>query len=462
MAARPCFDLRRAVIVGLALAMLAGCAGAAPTIRPFSFSLPSLAPLPGTPASTSDVEALLTLVAGNGATSGLLDTFWTDAAPGLTDSPTYRRPSEVRSYLPDQPIDTACPGDESGPRWNRNAYYCPRDETVSWERVWFADMQAELGALAPVAVIAHEWGHHIQRLTQSPTAKLASENQADCYSGAFFRRADDRGWLDAYVPGGDVRDAVSAIYRLGNSRFVASEWYSQYGPPRSRQLAFALGSLALSPSACELYQTFEYRTALQLGWYTLDPPASFNVTESGAARVMTEDDVTAAVIPLPNLSDAPAVDQFDAAAAAWLGSDAYEWVNDVYRDPFTGRLGGTSAIRTYEQRLTNADGTTKTIHGDVILQTDAGHGGILFDVYLPGEAPTDNLDGLTQWAAIVVNGLCPGGEGTTLPRGRRPVVTALAGERASPGWTALTPIDAPRSVFRQCRMPPSRYLKRAT
>lgn len=400
------------VAIPLCAVLVLACSGggATDTFPPFSFRPAVSTESP----STGEIDSVIALLAGSSIQGGLLDSYWNDALAELGDESTYTPPKRVLSYPRGGSIDTLCTGDESGEKWIENAYYCPSDQTIAWERNWFSDMQDDIGELAPVGVIAHEWGHHIQDLTTAPTAKLSSENQADCYSGAFFRHADDEGWLDLYTPGGKVSDAVTAIYRLGNSKFVQSRWYSNYGPPRSRTLAFGTGNLALSPSVCLLYQDFEYRSALEFGWYTLDPPPAFDVATRGENQVLSRDDITAEVRAYPDLGDQSAEEQFDAVTATWFGNAEYDWIDVAYVNPFGDRLGGTAAVRNYEQRLTNADGTTTAIHGDVVLQVDAGHGGILLDVYRLGPSPPDKAgwDQLIQWVAIIANGLCPGGVGT--------------------------------------------------
>lgn len=375
---------------------------------------PTATPLPA--ELTGELTRLMDAVGGAGNADGLLDTFWREAITDLDADAVYARPTAVRGYPPGRPIDTACTGDESGNQWNQNAYYCPSDQTVSWESNWFARMLSNIGELAPLGVFAHEWGHHIQKLTTQPAVKLSSENQADCYSGAFFNAAERNGWLAPYVGDPAIYEAVVAIYLLGNSDFVQSNWFKPdvYGPPRSRTLAFGTGYLGLSPTVCQLYQDFEFRDPIDLGWYTLDPPASFEVTTNAKGVTITEHGVSAEIIAYPDLSDDPAEEQFETVATEWLGLGDYDWQAPMYVDPFGSRLGGTAALRNYEQRLTDANGQQRTIHGFVVLHVDPGHGGVLLDIYVPGESPPDQVgwDEVNQWVAIIANGLCPGGHGT--------------------------------------------------
>ena len=48
--------------------------------------------------------------------------------------------------------------------------------------------------MAPVAIIAHEWGHHIHTLALPEGFTLGQELEADCYAGTYTRFAEeDRG-----------------------------------------------------------------------------------------------------------------------------------------------------------------------------------------------------------------------------------------------------------------------------
>ena len=77
-----------------------------------------------------------------------------------------------------------------------NAFVAPCDEgiTVVWDDI---DLGEDLETRFPGAgigiLIAHEWGHVIQfQREQFGQATLLAEQQADCYSGAYARWAEDR------------------------------------------------------------------------------------------------------------------------------------------------------------------------------------------------------------------------------------------------------------------------------
>lgn len=78
-------------------------------------------------------------------------------------------------------------------------FYCPADRRVYLD-LGFWTRLAELGATGRAArgyVIAHEVGHHVQRLLgdTSPPGQLR-ELQADCLAGRWIRSASSRGLYD--------------------------------------------------------------------------------------------------------------------------------------------------------------------------------------------------------------------------------------------------------------------------
>ena len=137
----------------------------------------------------------------------------------------YRR---ARVVLYSDATATACGTGEAavGP------FYCPRDEKVYLDVTFFDEMRRRLGApgdFAQAYVIAHELGHHVQKLTgvservqNAPRAALNGEHglsvklelQADCYAGVWAASAEKRGLLDP----GDLDEAVNAAAAVGDDR----------------------------------------------------------------------------------------------------------------------------------------------------------------------------------------------------------------------------------------------------
>lgn len=72
-----------------------------------------------------------------------------------------------------------------------NAAFCHEDETIGWDRgVLLPSLRRANGDMAVTMVLAHEYGHAVQRqagLVTRSTPTLVSEQQADCLAGVYMR-----------------------------------------------------------------------------------------------------------------------------------------------------------------------------------------------------------------------------------------------------------------------------------
>lgn len=137
----------------------------------------------------------------DGGTSGHIDTiaestladlrtFWSGAFP-----PTFHRALEpVHRFVSWDSADAAASGRRfcgAPTEGIANAGYCPSHDEIGWDRgPLLTGLVDSYGDLAPVVVLAHEYGHVIQdrsgtRTRDTPTIVL--EQQADCYTGVFLR-----------------------------------------------------------------------------------------------------------------------------------------------------------------------------------------------------------------------------------------------------------------------------------
>jgi predicted metalloprotease len=127
-------------------------------------------------------------------------------------------------------VDTACGGAESA----SGPFYCPGDSRVYIDLSFYKDMQKKLNApgdFARAYVIAHEVGHHVQRLlgyskqvdearrTQSKVEankmSVRLELQADYLAGvwAHYGQAEYK-----FLEPGDIESALNAAYQIGDDR----------------------------------------------------------------------------------------------------------------------------------------------------------------------------------------------------------------------------------------------------
>jgi uncharacterized protein len=111
-------------------------------------------------------------------------------------------------------------------------FYCPEDRGIYLDTDFYQQMERELGATGEFAryyVIAHEYGHHIQRLTgmsdqvrsaqaQNPGAanqlSVRLELQADCYAGVWA--AKNRELLEP----GDMESGLNAASKIGDDALM--------------------------------------------------------------------------------------------------------------------------------------------------------------------------------------------------------------------------------------------------
>src|SRR5262245_51319226 len=111
-------------------------------------------------------------------------------------------------------------------------FYCPADEKVYIDLSFYGDLRAQFGApgdFAQAYVLAHEIGHHVQRLTgieerargaqredraRANEISVALELQADCFAGVWGHHAAQRNVLEP----GDVEEGLAAAAAIGDDR----------------------------------------------------------------------------------------------------------------------------------------------------------------------------------------------------------------------------------------------------
>ncbi len=111
-------------------------------------------------------------------------------------------------------------------------FYCPGDQKVYIDLDFFRTLSSRLGApgdFAQAYVIAHEVGHHVQKLlgisdkvdamrrrgseAQANAMSVRVELQADCLAGLWaFHSQKGKGWLEQ----GDIEEAMNAASKIGD------------------------------------------------------------------------------------------------------------------------------------------------------------------------------------------------------------------------------------------------------
>jgi len=152
-------------------------------------------------------------------------------------------------------------------------FYCPADQRVYLDLSFYREMQSELGANGDFAwayVIAHEVGHHVQRLlgTSGEVHRLEQQEpgdanelsvrlelQADCYAGVWSHSVRAAGDLEQ----GDIEEALGAAEAVGDDRLQRQATGSvdpdsfTHGTSEQRADWFSEGDGAGEPAACDTF-----------------------------------------------------------------------------------------------------------------------------------------------------------------------------------------------------------------
>jgi len=149
---------------------------------------------------------------------------WTDVF--RQNGRQYREPTLV--LFTDQ-VQSACGmrGAAVGP------FYCPGDEKVYIDLSFYEQLRREFkapGDFAQAYVVAHEVGHHVQKLlgisdridamqgrvdeVQANQLSVRLELQADFFAGVFAKYVQNQGMLDA----GDIEEALRAASAVGDDQ----------------------------------------------------------------------------------------------------------------------------------------------------------------------------------------------------------------------------------------------------
>ena len=153
-------------------------------------------------------------------------------------------------------------------------FYCPEDEKVYIDLGFYDELKQRFGApgeFAEAYVLAHEIGHHVQKLLgieakmraaqqQNPGAanqlSVALELQADCFAGVWGHSTEQRNLLDP----GDVDSGLKAAAAVGDDRIqrmsqgtVNPETFT-HGSSAQRMQWFQRGFQDGSIASCNTFQ----------------------------------------------------------------------------------------------------------------------------------------------------------------------------------------------------------------
>lgn len=130
-----------------------------------------------------------------------------------------------------------------------NAAFCPDRTEIGWDRgVLMPALLDEFGPMAPVTVIAHEYGHFVQQIGgfDKSASPIVSEQQADCLSGNFIRWiAEGKGRYLEINTGDGLNTAIAALISARDGRRGRSD----HGTAFERANAFETG-FSSGPATC--------------------------------------------------------------------------------------------------------------------------------------------------------------------------------------------------------------------
>ena len=194
---------------------------------------------------------------------------WEQILPQQAGRP-YRHAKLVlfRNYT-----QSGCGGAESA----TGPFYCPADEKVYIDLGFYDELKQRFGApgeFAQAYVLAHEIGHHIQKVvgTEARVRQMNQGNrrmdnalsvkvelQADCYAGVWAHSTQQRNLLEQ----GDIQSALGAAAAVGDDRLqkmstghVAPDSFT-HGSSAQRMHWFQQGFDSGSIAACNTFASQE-------------------------------------------------------------------------------------------------------------------------------------------------------------------------------------------------------------
>jgi predicted metalloprotease len=180
----------------------------------------------------------------------------------------YRR---AKLILFTDAVDTGCGRSSSaiGP------FYCPPDEHAYIDLSFYRELRQRFGApgdFAQVYVLAHEVGHHLQKLRgveqqaealgksrRRNEVSVATELQADCFAGVWAHAAQGKKMLEA----GDLEEALTAATAIGDDRLQEKSGHEvnpetfTHGTSAQRVRWFRKGFEAGRLDACDTFAAGE-------------------------------------------------------------------------------------------------------------------------------------------------------------------------------------------------------------
>ena len=249
-----------------AVVLLAGCSTAV-VGKPVSvfedpFKVGGLAAVDGPTGLRPDAKAPSREVTGTdggevdelaGQSVSDLEEYWKFAYPDAFDG-DFQPVRELVSWDSEDYVGTFCDETTEG---LVNAGFCEADNTIGWDRtVLLPALRASYGDMAITMVLAHEYGHAIQKMATMiakgvPT--LVAEQQADCLAGSYVRWvAEGKSPRFTLSTGEGLNNLIAAMISFRDPLLSQNDYYGngdEHGSAFERISAFQFG-FTDGPAAC--------------------------------------------------------------------------------------------------------------------------------------------------------------------------------------------------------------------
>jgi predicted metalloprotease len=180
----------------------------------------------------------------------------------------YSPPAGVVLY--DQATGTGCGLGQTA----MGPFYCPNDQKVYLDLAFWQELETRFGAKGDFArayVIAHEIGHHVQRLTGSmdqaerlgargaTSGSVRLELQADCYAGVWAAHAGEASGGKITLDPADIEQGMTAASSVGDDAIQAKTQGRvvpdsfTHGSSAQRMRWFRAGYQSGDPGSCDTF-----------------------------------------------------------------------------------------------------------------------------------------------------------------------------------------------------------------
>ena len=212
---------RGAIAVATVLTLLVGCGGGggksnAQSAQSSASSAPTSSAPPDTvvPGKTKfgpkDDDIIITKAVAD------VQSFYEELFPTLYGKPFEPLTGGTFPYGPDNPPpNCGGPGTSDYREVAENAFYCPQGDFMAWDTDNLTnDLLDNFGPFTLAIVVAHELGHAIEArhgILDGQFITFVTEQQADCFAGAYTAHVQQGGSKDFTVQASDLDNAIGGF-----------------------------------------------------------------------------------------------------------------------------------------------------------------------------------------------------------------------------------------------------------